>query len=356
MDPNSNVETTTPTVEQNPVTQPTEPIIPPPVIPDLPKPKSKLLPILLIILLIILMGVGGLFIYKSYFSKPTTQPINNSTTQPVSTPDPTIDWQTYTNDKLGFSFKYPKELTNIVDKLNVYTSEEGSIGLLQIKNFEVKNESEISGIDYFFGFSISKDNGMTLEQLASNIGGKSVTSITIDGLSAIKCFYELKNTSTQKTDELPTVIFKNNGSIYIVQLMTPNSDHSQWFDQILSTFKFAGNDQTKISNKKIGYIKTISQNNLTIDYIDYVENSSAPNGFTINNPSTETITLAVGANPTVVLQTYSHTSDGNFNFNQSINLNEFLNAYNSTTSVKIAPYWIDSTNGVVTKITEQYIP
>jgi hypothetical protein len=245
MDSNSNVETNivppvetiTPTVEQNPVAQPVEPTIPPPVEPNLPKLKNKLLPVLLIILIIMILGIGGLFIYKKYFSKPIVQSIGNSTNQPVSTPDPTTDWQTYTNDKLGFSFKYPKELTNIDNKLDIYTSGEGSIGILQIRNFEVKNESDINSADYFFGISVSKDNEMTLEQLTTNMGCKSITSITIDGSPAIKCFYELENTSTQKTDELPTVMFKNNGSIYIVQLMTSNSNHPEWFDQILSTIK-----------------------------------------------------------------------------------------------------------------------
>lgn len=250
MDPNSNVdtnvvspvETTTSTVEQNPVTQPTEPIIAPPVIPDLPKPKSKLTTILLVILIVSVLGIGGFLIYKNYFSKPTTQSIDNSINQPVSTPDPTIDWQTFTNGTLSLFFMYPRELTNIDNKLGIYTSGEGSIGILQIRNFDIKNESSINSTDYFFGISVSKDNDMTLEQLATNMECKLTTSITVDGLPAIKCLYELENTSTQKTDELPTVIFKNNGSIYIIQLMTPNSNHPQWFDQIISTIKFEKDD------------------------------------------------------------------------------------------------------------------
>lgn len=112
--------------------------------------------------------------------------------------------------------------------------------------------------------------------------------------------------------------------------------------------------------KKIGYIKSITPNydtyQLKIDYIDFVQDSSAPNGFRIENPSTEITSLPVEQNPTIIMQTFSHLPDGNFNFNQLITFSQFLDSFNSGSSTKGVPYWVEMQNGTVTKITEQYIP
>ncbi len=74
---------------------------------------------LIIGILVGLLVAGGLF--GAYYlgirnNKPQTQnPVVTSTTQqtvqpsPSSTPDPTANWKTYTNNKIGFVIKYPAD-------------------------------------------------------------------------------------------------------------------------------------------------------------------------------------------------------------------------------------------------------
>jgi len=63
--------------------------------------------------LVVLVGIIGFLLGKS-FSQPKTSPppisqVSPSPTpeNPTPTPDPTANWKTYTNEKYGYTFKYP---------------------------------------------------------------------------------------------------------------------------------------------------------------------------------------------------------------------------------------------------------
>ncbi|MFC1653822.1 hypothetical protein ACFL1M_03165 [Patescibacteria group bacterium] len=114
---------------QNPQeTAPTQPINqsqettsqpPPPNQPIIETKKTKSTPtIILSILLTISLGIGGYFAYM-YFqiqNQPQTdiQPPTTSTdtTQPTSTPDPTLDWKTFQNENFSYSLSYPNSWDN----------------------------------------------------------------------------------------------------------------------------------------------------------------------------------------------------------------------------------------------------
>lgn len=123
------------------------------------------------------------------------------------------------------------------------------------------------------------------------------------------------------------------------------------------------------TGKYIGYIKSIAtQNNgtigLSIDYVQWLpcagNATDCTNGYKVVNSSPQMRFFPVASNATVTLQTYSHnTSDGNFNYNQSVPLATFKTAFNTPTTQYTASkllYWITLNNGVVTNISEQYQP
>lgn len=79
------------------------------------KPKINLL--ILLVITLLFGAIGGYYL-GSVKGRSTTQPQSSPWTQPFATPDETADWKTYTNEKLGFSLKYPDYPTGtkIVEK------------------------------------------------------------------------------------------------------------------------------------------------------------------------------------------------------------------------------------------------
>lgn len=65
----------------------------------------------LLIVVIIALAVSGYLIYqKKATSNPIPTPLPQQTPQPSPSPaDETANWKTYTNAKLGYSFKYPQD-------------------------------------------------------------------------------------------------------------------------------------------------------------------------------------------------------------------------------------------------------
>jgi hypothetical protein len=95
--------TTLPPVEPSPLVNPVEPPPPP------NSPKWPLIVAGLVILLFAAIGVAGYF-----YLNPQQSATSDSTSplaSPSSTPDPTADWQTYSNSSLGINFQYPWEWT-----------------------------------------------------------------------------------------------------------------------------------------------------------------------------------------------------------------------------------------------------
>lgn len=124
----------------------------------------------------------------------------------------------------------------------------------------------------------------------------------------------------------------------------------------------SGND---LDGQHIGYIKGISFSNenysMKIDYVQWISPCSSdiecPNGYEIINDNPLVRTLSISNGVIIKMQTYSHDSSGNFNSNEVISLlklKNFVNDKNSTNSG--TPFWITLKNGVITEITEQYIP
>ncbi|OGY18962.1 MAG: hypothetical protein A2784_02420 [Candidatus Chisholmbacteria bacterium RIFCSPHIGHO2_01_FULL_48_12] len=78
-------------------------------LPPTPTPKPKSLLILIgLVFLIILSVTGGFLLGKQLYS-PASRSTLTSIAEPTSTPDPTANWKTYTNNQYKFVFKHPND-------------------------------------------------------------------------------------------------------------------------------------------------------------------------------------------------------------------------------------------------------
>ncbi len=85
---------------------------------NFPQQPTNTFPWLKVILLIfaisIPIGIGG-YILGTQKNQPVSQKqqvsISPTISSPSPTPDPTANWKTYTNNDLGYSFKYPSTMT-----------------------------------------------------------------------------------------------------------------------------------------------------------------------------------------------------------------------------------------------------
>ena len=213
-----------------------------------PKPNSFLI-ILLTIISIISLSIAGFFAFQTQKLVkelallrteliPTTEPV--ATSSAVATADPTSSWQTYTNQKYGFSFKYPldwivtpspttgEEFNIIVDKKS-NKSEQGfvpfqiSINMTQDQEGQVILTNLSEAKTYFlknFDTSTVKTDNITL-------GGKS--GIVLTGV--------MPGPGPGEGQFISYTLIELNNRILVLQL--GNRSYQGSFDQILATFKFS---------------------------------------------------------------------------------------------------------------------
>jgi hypothetical protein len=83
-----------------------------------------------------------------------------------------------------------------------------------------------------------------------------------------------------------------------------------------------------------------------------------PNGFYIRNHDETPIPLPVSPGAAVFMQTLSHGPDGNYNWDEHIDLARFLQVLDgaATAHLRSVPYQITLVGGFVVKIREQYVP
>ncbi len=346
----------------NPQPNPAQPVQPtiqqptPPTPPFHPEPKKKKWTLIWVILILVAGIVIGLLLQNIPLTiRVPGLPVPLTSTPvieliPSPTPDSTAGWKTYINTRFNFSFKYPSDLTYIYDQSDQYVENGISNAMILIQNFDGSQPRTETGNDFQIVVYIANKSG--LFNLEDPQGEQTET--TINGIDVIKSF------TTQKGVLVPTVFFQTSPNKVAFQLSNPKSTNTAWFDQIISTFTLLDSPNALLDSKKIGYVKSITPKGGTyqiqIDFIDFIQDQTTPNGYRIDNPSMEIVTLPMEQNSTITLQTYSYAQDGNFNYNQTITFSEFLNAFNSDSLITNVPYWLEIQNGKVIKITEQYIP
>lgn len=123
--------------------------------------------------------------------------------------------QTYSNDK--YSFEYPSAWNAAVNKYNNKNTLFGP---------NADSGSGLGGVEIFSNFS-SIDN--FLNGIAAQVTNK--TGITVDGVSGTRANYKGASAGEQ-------VVLLKDGTIYNIYINSEKEQDINYFNQILSTFKF----------------------------------------------------------------------------------------------------------------------
>lgn len=200
------------------------------------------------ILSVLLLLASGFLAYQNLqlqkqISQLSVQPSPSPTPFPETpSADPTADWKTYTNAQFNYSFKYPSE----ADLKELRNDEKKNIVNLTIPNISRPSNNEAIGL-----FAASLES-KTFEQYISEkanpqiIGGFAITKKPkIYKTNKISGYlYEEKSFASNQEYRIIVFPLKYNNYFEIrYPLIKETENATQIFvDQILSTFKFIGED------------------------------------------------------------------------------------------------------------------
>ncbi len=220
-----------------------------------PKPKTNTTPFF-IVLIILLMGIIGYLLYQNYQLKkqistfqptPTTSTVAHST----STPNPTLNWNTFTSVNKDYSFKYPN---SIGWEVRIKGDETGS--LARKNNGEVVchilDTTTSEGIPVYksctgfniesFGISLSNEKTLD-EHIKNSTLYQDKTKIKFNNIDAVQSYYY--GSVQAPTCRETFFIYKNQGfnldECYVREdynHVTTPSELPPANPDILSTFEF----------------------------------------------------------------------------------------------------------------------
>ena len=193
-----------------------------------------------IIFVIIILLIGAVVILSKQNSKPQNTQVVKTQIKPVSpTPNPTSDWESYTDNKDSYLFKYPSGWF-LINKNNQDIDDHNfiSISPIEIKDMAGQTSNYID-----FEVYDNPENLSIEEFVKSNLYSENLTynNFIIGGI-------EGKRTSDfPGIAEEDVVLVKFNNAIYKISLTKyPGIEiNPVVFDQILSTFTFASLSTSK---------------------------------------------------------------------------------------------------------------
>ncbi|PIU03246.1 hypothetical protein COT44_04225 [Candidatus Shapirobacteria bacterium CG08_land_8_20_14_0_20_39_18] len=210
---------------------PVQPVNPP--VPPVPTTSRSKLPIILGVIILVLVSVGILLAKSGNLSKLTAKPTPNliptQVLAPTPTPDPTADWQTYTNNKALFILQYPQDWKIKDDCIN-------SQCLGQYLTIIAPDYNYPDG-----KLQIDQINNQNCDNLSSVSWSKPVkkSEITIDGIKGLEISSNDIDFNDNKSHQLRSLCIPiKSQSINISFWSLNNPTQEKQFTQILSTFKF----------------------------------------------------------------------------------------------------------------------
>jgi len=90
-----------------------------------------------------------------------------------------------------------------------------------------------------------------------------------------------------------------------------------------------------------------------------LEECQPPNPFFISNPSTQTRQIEVAPSAEIIMATYSHAANGQYQSNEPITWATFASFWAPAPTIRhlsAVPYWLSLNDGKAVQIEEQYLP
>lgn len=200
-------------------------------IPPLPK-KNNLVVILLSVLLLISISVS-IFLALQVQSltkqlsqlqiQPTSTPLSTQT--PFPTPNPTADWKTYANDQFGFEFKCPPT--------SIHTTHESTKDGIKLP-YSLENCSDKQNLVSIAVMKMINREKFTLDGKTKELSGAFLKPVDyresyLDGKKMI--VYRVQNSFDQIESSAAEIALDD-------KYISIHGYSQNYFDQILSTFKF----------------------------------------------------------------------------------------------------------------------
>jgi hypothetical protein len=129
-------------------------------------------------------------------------------------------------------------------------------------------------------------------------------------------------------------------------------------------------DKVEVQKSRYCFIHDVREDDqkviLLFDEVEYKNDSvknqpkilEMPNGYYFTDKEKKLETLEFDSNSVIIMQTFSFADDGNFNFNQSVKITDFIESFDGTPIIRIKslPFKLVSTGTKVDSLIEIYIP
>ncbi|HPA25915.1 MAG TPA: DKNYY domain-containing protein [bacterium] len=236
----------------------------PPVVQPHQKPKMIFWFILAVLVTLILIGWVVLTYQKTVYEADKLALEQKVLEVKKQAPqDETADWQSYVNQKYGFSFEYPKDW--YIDETEEYVELRDShpsypIGNIDIPIFSIHitfKPQELQTVDEWFNYK--KNNfcdpyfcNYDFKKILFNGFEAGMFTRKIVDSASVSIFKTFEDVAKYKGQDRGYGIgFENEKNIYFIEFISyENSDkylnHKKIADQILSTFKFLEKNETKV--------------------------------------------------------------------------------------------------------------
>lgn len=212
--------------------------------------QNNFLVILLSILLFISCVIAGFFAYQTQKLvaevtgyreqlKQTLVPTTNNL-QPSITPDPTLNWKTYTNTKYNFSFRYPSNFGNegtISGPYSIKSSD--SVGIMSFSDPDTIREGTDAPFDGFSIYYVEDLNAQSFEEFLSNEKTSMDNAAYASMTGAKRILLDNKGVAfVNDTRGYYYYPLNSDQNVLVLAYIQKDNNFRSIFNQILSTFKF----------------------------------------------------------------------------------------------------------------------